>query len=255
MSQDEQGAQDQHDQLGPEDDLPAEEPLDADLTDSEYDKRRKRAREQQRRRRSGRPGSSRRGGSSGSAPGSSSGLPPQEDPEVLEAARNIVLRQLTSSAKSRRQLEDKLADRDIPEAAARAVLDRFEQVDLVDDRAFATSYVRQRAESRKLARPLLRRELQQRGVEQELVEEALEQRTDEDERGDALQLVRRKLPSGPGLQAQLADREAKQKLIRRLVAALARKGYAPGLAFEVVREVLAEQGTTDDGMLQEPDSL
>ena len=33
--------------------------------------------------------------------------------EQLETARGIVLRQLTASAKSRRQLEDKLADKDI----------------------------------------------------------------------------------------------------------------------------------------------
>ena len=84
---------------------------------------------------------------------------------------------------------------------------------------------------------------------------ALAQRTDDDERADAVELARRKLPSGPALQAQLADREAKQKLIRRMVSALARKGYAPGLAFEVVRGVLDDHGTGDDGLLEEPESL
>ncbi|MDN5573865.1 MAG: recombination regulator RecX, partial [Micrococcales bacterium] len=88
----------------------------------------------------------------------------EQQEQLHETARAIVLRQLTASAKSRQQLEDKLADKDIPESVARAVLDRFEQVELVDDQAFAQSYVRQRAETRKLARPALRMELQRKGV-------------------------------------------------------------------------------------------
>lgn len=220
----------------------AQDDLDAELTDSAYDRRRRRARDQRRR-----AGRARRPGTPG--------LGAEDDPELHEAARNIVLRQLTASAKSRQQLEDKLADKDIPESVARRVLDRFEEVELVDDEAFARSYVRQRAETRKLARTALRLELQRKGVDRDLVEEALTQRTDDDERADALELVRRKLPPSSSLGQQLADREAKQKLIRRLVSALARKGYAPGLAFDVVRTVLEEQGTGDDGLLEEPGSF
>lgn len=236
------------------DDLPVQDsdqlPQDAladELGESDYDRRRLRA--QQRARRMGRAVRSDRAAPSDPAEAA------EQQEQLHESARAIVLRQLTASAKSRQQLEDKLADKDIPEPVARAVLDRFEQVELVDDQAFAQSYVRQRAETRKLARPALRMELQRKGVDRDLVEQALAQRTDDDERADAVELARRKLPSGPALQAQLADREAKQKLIRRMVSALARKGYAPGLAFEVVRGVLDDHGTGDDGLLEEPDSL
>lgn len=236
------------------DDLPVQDsdqlPQDAladELGESDYDRRRLRA--QQRARRMGRAVRSDRATPSDPAEAA------EQQEQLHESARAIVLRQLTASAKSRQQLEDKLADKDIPEPVARAVLDRFEQVELVDDQAFAQSYVRQRAETRKLARPALRMELQRKGVDRDLVEQALAQRTDDDERADAVELARRKLPSGPALQAQLADREAKQKLIRRMVSALARKGYAPGLAFEVVRDVLDDHGTGDDGLLEEPDSL
>jgi len=236
------------------DDLPVQDsdqlPQDTladELGESDYDRRRLRA--QQRARRMGRAVRSDR-----DMPSDPTEAAEQQE-QLLETARAIVLRQLTASAKSRQQLEDKLADKDIPESVARAVLDRFEQVELVDDQAFAQSYVRQRAETRKLARPALRMELQRKGVDRDLVEQALAQRTDDDERADAVELARRKLPSGPALQAQLADRETKQKLIRRMVSALARKGYAPGLAFEVVRGVLDDHGTGDDGLLEEPESL
>lgn len=211
------------------------------MSDSPYEQRRRRA--QQRQSARARAGDSR--SESLSEPLDEDHEPEhgaggQPDPEVVEAARNIVLRQLTASAKSRQQLEDKLADRAVPEAVAMAVLDRFEEVGLVDDVAFAQMFVRSRAETRKLARAALRRDLQAKGIDPRVAEQALEQRTDDQEREDALELVRRKAPSGQQLFQQLAERTTRDKLTRRLVSMLARKGYSPGLAFEVVKEVLTD---------------
>lgn len=173
----------------------------------------------------------------------SAGAAGQDDePDQHEVARAIVLRQLTASAKSRKQLEDKLADRDVPEEVAQDVLDRFEEVNLVDDRAYAAMFVRSRAETRKLSRSALRRELQQRGITGEYADEALEQRTDEDETEDAHQLVRKKLPQD----IDFSDRKEVDKVTRRLVSMLGRKGYPPGLAFGVVKEELATYGSTED---------
>lgn len=173
------------------------------------------------------------------APSVDARLEQDAEPDQHEVARAIVLRQLTASAKSRKQLEDKLADRDVPEGVAREVLDRFEEVNLVDDRAYAAMYVRSRAETRKLSRSALRRELQQRGITGELADEALEQRTDEDETQDAHELVRKKLPRD----IDVSDRKELDKVTRRLVSILGRKGYPPGLAFVVVREELAAHGS------------
>ena len=180
----------------------------------------------------------------------------KDNPELAEEIeRRILVKlgalgQLTASAKSRKQLEDKLADRNVPEDVAREVLDRFEEVDLVDDAQFAELYVRSRAGSRKLSRSAIRRELATRGVTGEIAESALEQRTDEDERADAAELVRRKLPAG----AELTDRAERDKAVRRLVGMLGRKGYPPGLAFAVVKEELeARSGAAvqDDEMGEE----
>jgi regulatory protein len=176
------------------------------------------------------------------------------EPDPREVARSIVLRQLTAAPKSRQQLEEKLADRNVPEDVAREVLDRFEEVDLVDDAQYAEMYVRSRASSRKLSRSAIRRELATRGVTGETAEAALEQRTDEDERQDAAELVRRKLAAG----LDLTDRAARDKAVRRLVGMLGRKGYAPGLAFAVVQEEFeARSGSPvqDDGIGEEyPDT-
>lgn len=189
------------------------------MTESPYARRRRRS-------------SARHRGPEGPAASPSPGEDPE--PDAREMARAIVLRQLTASAKSRKQLEDKLADRNVPEDVAREVLDRFEEVGLVDDTQYAETYVRSRASSRKLSRSALRRELATRGVSGEIAESALEQRTDEDERADAAELVRRKLPAG----LDPTDRAERNRAVRRLVGMLGRKGYAPGLAFAVVQEEL-----------------
>lgn len=163
---------------------------------------------------------------------------PGRDADPRQTARDIVLRQLTATAKSRGQLAEKLAERDVPEGIAWEVLDRFEEVGLVDDRAFADMFVRSRAETRKLSRSSLRRELAQRGITGEIADAALEQRSDEDELRDARALVRKKLPAS----ADLTDRAERDRLTRRLVSMLGRKGYPPSLAFGVVKDALADLG-------------
>ena len=59
---------------------------------------------------------------------------------------------------------------------------------------------------------------------------------------DAHELVRRKLPAS----ADLTDRKERDKLTRRLVSMLGRKGYPSGMAFAVVKEELAGLGPTSD---------
>ncbi|WP_312181708.1 regulatory protein RecX [Arthrobacter sp.] len=181
------------------------------------------------RRRSRRPGG---GGQEGPTPGSPADSVPEADPYAV--ARAIVLRQLTGSPKSRRQLADKLADRDVPPEVADAVLDRFEEVQLVDDAEFARMWVRSRVQSRSLARSAIRRELADKGIADELAEEALEQVSSDDELKAARDLVQRKLRNAaiPG------DRQERDKQVRRLVSMLARKGYSPSLGFSVVNEAL-----------------
>ncbi|MHC6220262.1 regulatory protein RecX [Arthrobacter sp. MMS24-S77] len=151
-------------------------------------------------------------------------------------ARAIVLRQLTNSPKSRLQLARKLAERNVPETVAESVLDRFEEVRLIDDAEFAEMWVRSRAQSRKLARGALRRELADKGIDAETAEVALAQLSDDDERNAARDLVARRLRPG----VDLSDRAERDKQTRRLASMLARKGYQPSAAFRIVGEVLDE---------------
>jgi regulatory protein len=156
------------------------------------------------------------------------------EPDAASVARAIVLRQLTNSPKSRQQLAHKLAERNVPEDVAEAVLDRFEEVRLVDDAEFADMWVRSRSQTRKLAKGALRRELADKGIEADIAAQALEQLSDEAEESAARELVERKLKGS----ADLTDRTERDKVTRRLASMLARKGYPPSQAFRIVGEVL-----------------
>jgi regulatory protein len=157
-------------------------------------------------------------------------------------ARAIVLRQLTNSPKSRHQLARKLAERNVPDNVSEAVLDRFEDVKLIDDADFAEMWVRSRMQTRKLARGALRRELSDKGIDTDLAEAALQQVSDDQEEDAARELVLRRLR--PGM--DLSGRMERDKQARRLAAMLARKGYSSSMAFRIIGEVLDEAGTLNE---------
>lgn len=167
---------------------------------------------------------------------SAAAAPREQMRDPYGAARTIVLRQLTSAPKSRHQLAVKLAEKDIPQDVAQAVLDRFEEVRLVDDAEFARMWVDSRSRSKSLARGALKRELAEKGISGELAAEALEQVSDEDELEAARALARRKLQPS----VNLTDRAARDKQAKRLVSMLARKGYPPSVGYRVVNEIIGD---------------
>jgi regulatory protein len=173
--------------------------------------------------------------------------PPPEDTavQVPEAdaesvARKILLDQLTGQARSRQELADRLAKKNVPDEVAVRLLDRFEEVGLVDDDAFARSWIASRGATggRGLAKRALAQELRRKGVADEVAREALDDVDPADEEAAARALVRKKLRS--------LNRVDDTTATRRLVGMLARKGYGSGLAFAVVRDELAGAGRDAD---------
>ena len=166
------------------------------------------------------------------------------DPETV--AKNLCLRALTGAPKTRQQLADLLADRDVPDDAAETVLDRLVEVGLIDDEAFAQAWVTSRQAGRGLARRALKAELRAKGVDDDVAATAVEAVDDDDERETARRLVDRRLPGMRRLDRATAT--------RRLMGMLARKGYSGGLAAGVVREALDADGA-DDVAVAEFDDL
>ncbi|WP_435176866.1 recombination regulator RecX [Actinacidiphila sp. bgisy145] len=182
--------------------------------------------------------SQRRGGSSESRASREPPLDPGEQ------ARALCLRLLTGTPRTRRQLADAMRKREIPDDVAEQVLERFEDVGLIDDQAFANAWVESRHRGRGLARRALARELRHRGVDTELVTEAVELLDSDQEEETARELVRRRLPGTRGL-----DRDRR---IRRLAGMLARKGYPEGMSLRVVRDALAAEGDDSIDAEEEP---
>ena len=160
---------------------------------------------------------------------------PDADPEAV--ARKILLDALTGQARSRKELADKLAKKDVPAEIADRLLERFEEVGLIDDEAFARAWIESRQPGKGLARRALGQELRRKGIDDEIARVALDEIDPDDEEAAARALVRKKLRSVQGLELQVAT--------RRLVGMLARKGYGAGMAFAIVKDELR---TGDDDL-------
>ena len=165
-----------------------------------------------------------------------------EEADPYTRAKTIVYNQLAYSAKTRGQLRKKLQSEGFEAELIEPLLDKFEAAKLIDDAEYAETFVRQKSRTKKLSRAALRRELAERGVRGEEAENALAQRTDEQEREDAAELVRKKLR--PGM--DFSDRAEKDKVTRRLLGMLARRGYSSSVSMSVIREELAAYGAEDD---------
>jgi regulatory protein len=167
------------------------------------------------------------------------GAPDEIDPDADPAAvaREICLRLLTDRSRTRQELAQALRRKGVPDDAAAAVLERFDEVGLIDDAAFAGQWVRSRHAHRGLARRAIAVELRRKGVADDVAGEALAEVDAESEEQRARELVDRKLRS-----LAVATAEQRAAAGRRLVGMLARKGYGAGVAYRVVREALAERG-------------
>jgi regulatory protein len=162
------------------------------------------------------------------------------DPAVAaRQAKDLCLRLLTDRARTRQELADVLASEGVPPEVSTEVLDRLEELRLVDDGAYAQAFVRSRQRAG-MAKRTVTRELRAKGVGAVEAEAALEDIGPEDERATAVQLARRRAARTAGLETSVRR--------RRLVGVLARRGYPGDVVSSVVAEVLGEEQELDDPM-------
>ena len=163
--------------------------------------------------------------------------PPQSTSEASreEQARNLCLRLLTARARTRAELEGQLAKRGYPDDVSERVLDRLTQVGLIDDADFAEQWVRSRRANAGKGKRALAAELRTKGVDNDVITAALDGIDAGAERQRAEKLVRDKLR-----REKLGD-DDDAKIARRLVGMLARRGYSQTMAFDVVKDELANE--------------
>ncbi|MEZ5150820.1 recombination regulator RecX [Rhodococcus zopfii] len=166
-------------------------------------------------------------------------------------AKDVCLRLLTDRARSRAELATKLEQKGYTAEVAERTLDRLAAVGLIDDADFAQQWVRSRHLYAGKGKRAIALELRRKGIGQQDAAEALDQIDGDDERARAVDLVRKKLRTQPPLPTEGDRREIaaeRDKLVRRLVGMLARRGYSQGMAFDVVRGALADVGSDADGL-------
>ena len=171
---------------------------------------------------------------------SSSTVPPEPsqpadddiDADVESVARAIALHKLTARGRTRHELDRALRAKSVPQGVIDAVLDRFQEVGLVDDASFAENWVSSRQERRHLSRRLLMRELQAKGVEQSHIDRALDRIDRDAELTSARDLAERKHAAMNGLSREVQ--------YRRLAGMLSRRGFDTAITTQVLADVLGE---------------
>lgn len=157
--------------------------------------------------------------------------PDSDGANPYTVAREIALRQLTVRARTRAELARALARKNVPEEVADSVLDRLAEVGLIDDAVFARDWLAAGGRRQKSRRVLLG-ELAEKGVDRELIDEAAGELAAERDYEVARGFAARKATALAGLEPAVR--------YRRLVGALARRGFPASVVAQVTREALAE---------------
>jgi regulatory protein len=139
----------------------------------------------------------------------------------------LCLRLLTARSRTRAELSGQLAKRGYPDDVSEPVLDRLASVGLVDDADFAEQWVESRRRHAGKGKRALAAELRTKGVDGDVITAALAGIDAGAERERAEKLVAARL------RRENLDGD-QQRVVRRLVAMLARRGYDQNLAYTVV---------------------
>jgi regulatory protein len=185
----------------------------------------------------------------GPTPGSLADASADADPE--QVARSIALRRLESAPRTRHELAVTLARKGVPDDVSARVLDRFTEVGLIDDEAFAHAWVSSRHISRGLGRRVLQQELRRKGVDPEVIESACAQIDTEDEKQRAYEWA----TARASRMLRSDSSTPLTTLQRRLAGQLARKGYHPGLCYEIARSVLSNDSVLSSDSVFGDDSV
>ncbi|HET9648525.1 MAG TPA: regulatory protein RecX [Microlunatus sp.] len=170
-----------------------------------------------------------------------SGDDPDTDPHAV--GRAILVRKLAAQDRTRHELATALAAKNVPGEVAEELLDRFEEIGLVDDDAFARRWVESRQSRRHRSRLALRRELSGKGVERSTVDEALSEVSSEEEFEAARAYVEKVSRGMAGLQPAVRR--------RRLADRLARRGFAAEIIGRVLKNACDDGGAVLDPTLSD----
>ena len=130
---------------------------------------------------------------------------------------DAAMRYLTSRARTKREMERYLDDCQYGEVEVMETVQRLEELNLIDDQAFAREFIRTRLNTKPVSRGHLKAQLKAHEVEEAAMEQALQEVCDQQEVENAVNVAKKYLRQLAGL--PLEERE--NRTIRRLLA----RGY------------------------------
>ncbi|ALC06142.1 Regulatory protein RecX [Corynebacterium deserti GIMN1.010] len=161
-----------------------------------------------------------------------------EHEEKKAEVRRRALLLLNQRARSIHELTTRLYALEFEHSIVDDVVEDLTRSNLLDDESFAMEWVRQRAARRGKSSRVLDKELKEKGVDKHLRDLALAQIDAADERSTARAVAVKKARSETRVPA---DRHDYDKALRRVLGALARRGFPAGLSMELAREALDER--------------
>lgn len=170
--------------------------------------------------------------------GASPGLFDRAAEEALAPIRKRALGLLDQRARSRHELRERLIKAEFEPELIDEVCDEFERTGLLNDQAFANEWVRQRAARRGKSSRALDMELKDKGVASAVRAEAVSQLSEDDEHEIAHGIAEKKARS---VKTVPDDRAEYDKVLRRIVGALARRGFPSGMSFSISKQVLDQR--------------
>ena len=168
------------------------------------------------------------------------------DADVWFRAKDTALGLIARRAHARRELRDKLYRKEYPGRVIHRVLDHLEEIGLVDDRAFAEAYVRDRVKLKPRGRRALRAELAKKGVRDEAdpaIEAVFEDAEVDDRvlaRDAAAGWLARQRPKILDALDEGFRSDAGQKALRRYLGWMGRRGFGAGVSRGVLDELRAD---------------
>lgn len=163
--------------------------------------------------------------------GSHPGDPASSESDTDAAAETLLLRRLNTRQLSISEARTVVIEAGMAAGAVEELLERFERLGYLDDRALTEQLVHAAVERKRQGRHAIAPALTRRGLPREVIAAALAELPDDDA-DRALEFARTK---ARGLGAR--DRDA---ALRRLMGQLARRGYPSSVSLAAARQALDE---------------
>lgn len=154
-----------------------------------------------------------------------------------DEVRELALIRLSSMARSRHDVQAYLVRKGADPEDAAAILDRFEEVGILNDAEYAGMVARTAVTMRGLSTPAVRRLLRTKGIDPIIIDQTVTGVSRDDELATATQFVRKSLRS--------SDRLPTDKRRTRAISGLARRGFSMDIALAAWQQVLDEDGPLD----------